>query len=56
MARFFVENGDGTLGVDMNKVNAIRRQWGGEDYDGRLLKLGPEKKYRPKYYIFPFRR
>lgn len=38
-----MENGDGTLGVDMNKVNTIRRQWGGKDYDGRLLKLGPEK-------------
>ena len=29
----FVENNDGTLGVDMKKVNAIRKQFGSKEYD-----------------------
>lgn len=29
----FVENSDGTLGVDMEKVNAIRKQFGSKEYD-----------------------
>lgn len=33
----FVDNGDGTWGLDMEKMNQIRRQYGGNDYDNTIL-------------------
>ena len=36
----FVDNGDGTLGVDMAKRNAINRQYGGADYDDGIVVFG----------------
>ena len=35
----FVDNGDGTLGVNIDKINTIRKKYGGQDYNGRLVQF-----------------
>lgn len=48
----FIDNGDGTLGVDMAKRNAINRQYGGADYDDGIVVFGQETDVSPTRQTF----
>lgn len=46
----FVDNGDGTFGINMEKANSIRRQWGGSDYEPHMF-VGEEPKFLTPNHI-----